>query len=124
VIVCYRVAIESTIQSRRLCADFTRGLVFSKVTQKVISRRYHKFFNIGELPETAEDKIDLSKPHSILIKYGMYYRISNRISILIYTIDGTLVGPCKSNGKVRFATKSGFGKVTGLIYFISVEMLI
>lgn len=45
------------------------GLIYSKVTKKVIARRYHNFFNIGEKPETHESKVDLSKSHVILVKF-------------------------------------------------------
>lgn len=34
----------------------------------MLARRLHKFFNINEMDETAENKIDLSKPHYILEK--------------------------------------------------------
>jgi T4 RnlA family RNA ligase len=51
-----------TYEIRREC----RGLVFDKKTGKIISRRYQKFFNLGEIEETRN--IDLSKPHVILEK--------------------------------------------------------
>lgn len=44
-----------------------RGLTFD-LNGKVISRPYHKFFNLGERPETQPDVIDLSRPHEILEK--------------------------------------------------------
>lgn len=45
-----------------------RGLVFDAGTGQVISRRYHKFFNLGEREETREDKIDWSKKFHVLEK--------------------------------------------------------
>jgi len=90
----------------RLIKREVRGLVFSKSDKKVAARRFHKFFNIGELPETQPEKIDLSRPYYVLTKY-----------------DGKLVSPVKTNGKIRFASKSGFGEVTKNLEerFFSVE---
>jgi RNA ligase len=45
-----------------------RGLIFNAETGEVISRRLHKFFNIGELPETQAEKVDITRPHIILEK--------------------------------------------------------
>ena len=54
--------------ARREC----RGLIFCAETHKVISRRLHKFFNIGELPETQAELIDITRPHIILEKMDGY----------------------------------------------------
>lgn len=43
---------------------------------QVISRRLHKFFNIGELPETEPEKIDINRPHIILEKMDGYVPFS------------------------------------------------
>jgi predicted kinase len=52
-----------------------RGLIVSSVTGKVLSRRFHKFFNIGEVPESSLDNINVE-------------------NCLIYDkIDGSLVSP-------------------------------
>lgn len=78
---------------RREC----RGLVFNKEGY-VIARRYHKFFNAGEKPETALDKIDLSRPHVILEK-----------------LDGSMITPIPiyEQGVVRlwWGTKMGITDV-------------
>jgi len=71
---------------RREC----RGIIFDERTGHVISRRFHKFFNINELDETQEHKIDFSQPHVILEK-----------------MDGCLVAPIIVDGCVRFGTKAG-----------------
>ncbi|KAL6079687.1 hypothetical protein QOT17_000802 [Balamuthia mandrillaris] len=71
---------------RREC----RGLIFSVETGEVIARRLHKFFNVGELEETEADRIDLTRPHVILEK-----------------MDGSLVSPFLTGGRLRFGTKSG-----------------
>eukprot|EP01091_Cochliopodium_minus_P015180 TRINITY_DN5321_c0_g1_i1.p1 TRINITY_DN5321_c0_g1~~TRINITY_DN5321_c0_g1_i1.p1 ORF type:complete len:423 (-),score=140.90 TRINITY_DN5321_c0_g1_i1:31-1299(-) len=75
-----------------------RGIIFFKETGLVAARRFHKFFNIGESDETAEEKIDLSQPHTIVTKY-----------------DGTLVSPVKTKGNVIFASKSGDNNIKKII---------
>ena len=70
---------------RREC----RGLIFDK-NGVLINRRFHKFFNVNERPETALEKIDWSKPHYILEK-----------------LDGSMVSPCKIDGHIRWMTKMG-----------------
>jgi tRNA splicing ligase len=49
---------------RREC----RGLVFDNVTGELLSRPYHKFFNVNEKPETHVNKVNLATPHVILEK--------------------------------------------------------
>lgn len=57
----------------------------------MISRRFHKFFNIGELPECEDDKVRLhEKPYHILEK-----------------MDGSLVAPLLTDGKVKLGSKMG-----------------
>jgi len=75
---------------RREC----RGLVFSQATEKVISRRFHKFFNVNEVEETDQGRIDLTRPHILLKKE-----------------DGCLVAPFLSEGRVRWATKTGITEI-------------
>lgn len=70
---------------RREC----RGLIFD-MSGRLINRRYHKFFNANERPETAVDGIDWSQPHVILEK-----------------LDGSMVSPCYVGGVVRWMTKMG-----------------
>jgi len=80
---------------RREC----RGLAFNLSTGKVIARRYHKFFNVDEMEETHQSKIDLKQNYIVLTKW-----------------DGTLLSPVITpNGDIRFATKSGFGDVSNKI---------
>jgi RNA ligase len=66
-----------------------RGLIFD-LEGNLLSRRYHKFFNLGEHSDVV---IDLSKPHVILEK-----------------LDGSMVSPVAldlSNGIIRFMSKMG-----------------
>ena len=64
-----------------------RGLIFSKETGKVISRRYHKFFNLHERPDI---NIDINKEHIILEK-----------------ADGSMITPLISNNKLIWGSKMG-----------------
>jgi len=74
-VVNYAVAFEGTfsftpkrsqlnMEIRREC----RGLIFDTETGKLISRPYHKFFNVGEKEETQLNKINLHEPHVVLEK--------------------------------------------------------
>lgn len=74
------------LKLRREC----RGLVFSKTTKQVISRRFHKFFNVNEMDETNESVINLNQPY-----------------ILLEKLDGSMIAPFFSNNQIRFGTKSG-----------------
>jgi len=73
-------------QLRREC----RGIIFSLATGKVLSRRFHKFFNVNETEEVEAAKINLDRPFIILEK-----------------LDGSMVCPFYTEGKLRFATKNG-----------------
>jgi RNA ligase len=79
---------------RREC----RGLVFSTVTGQILSRRYHKFFNIGELPETEPHRIDLTRPHVVLEK-----------------MDGMLVAPLMTNNQIKLGSKAGVTDVSSTL---------
>lgn len=74
---------------RREC----RGLIFDK-EGKLISRPFHKFFNVNERPETQSNEIDISAPHTIMEK-----------------VDGSMIRPLVINGAVRLATKMGVTEV-------------
>lgn len=70
---------------RREC----RGLVFDK-NGKLISRPYHKFFNINEREETHHHMVDLSVPHVIMDK-----------------LDGAMVHSCVIDEEIRLLTRNG-----------------
>lgn len=70
---------------RREC----RGIIFHK-DGHVLSRRFQKFFNIGELPETSPDTITIKQPFVLLEK-----------------LDGSMIAPFFVEGKLRYCTKSG-----------------
>jgi len=77
--VMYQVAFEETFadpstaatpeeRERRFLLREARGLKFDWETKKVLSRPYHKFFNIGEKLETQPAVINWSQPHLIMEK--------------------------------------------------------
>jgi len=80
----------NSMQIRREC----RGLIFCSKTKKLLSRPYHKFFNIGERPETQTNKINLYSPHVVLEK-----------------LDGSMIRPIPTEVGFRLATKAGITDV-------------
>lgn len=75
---------------RREC----RGLIFD-ADGKLISRPYHKFFNMNEKPETQESVLDFNRPHRILDK-----------------LDGSMVRPFRLGDQIVFGTKMGVTDVS------------
>jgi RNA ligase len=76
---------------RREC----RGLIFDTLSGRLLSRPYHKFFNVGERPELRMDEVDMSAHHVILEK-----------------LDGSMIRPIavpgdKHTGEFRLGTKAG-----------------
>jgi RNA ligase len=70
---------------RREC----RGLIFYP-DGGIMSRPFHKFFNVGERDETQMHCIDMSQPH-----------------ILYEKMDGSMIRPMMVNGVFRLGTKMG-----------------
>jgi len=70
---------------RREC----RGIMFNH-DGDIISRPFHKFFNIGERPETMPSVISLSRPHRLAVK-----------------LDGSMVRPFPTSSGIRWGTKMG-----------------
>lgn len=70
-----------------------RGLVFSSEGE-LLSRRFHKFFNLGERPETAID-------------------VDAHNFIMLQKLDGSMITPIPLNGgkKIRWGTKMGLTDV-------------
>lgn len=71
---------------RREC----RGIIFCNETGEILSRPYHKFFNVNEKPETQENLLDLSLPH-----------------VVPHKLDGSMIRAFKVKGKVIWGTKMG-----------------
>lgn len=74
---------------RREC----RGLIFDK-EGNIMSRPFHKFFNVNEREETQTHEIDMSQPHVIMEK-----------------MDGSMIRPILVDGYLRLATKMGVTNV-------------
>ena len=99
-VINYAVAFEDTFKwdsedphassIRREC----RGLIFDK-RGKLISRPYHKFFNVGEKEETQLNKINLYEPHVVLEK-----------------LDGSMIRPIPTADGFRLATKAGITDIS------------
>jgi RNA ligase len=66
-----------------------RGLLFAP-TGEVISRPFHKFFNVNQIPETMASAVDLSRPHVVLDK-----------------MDGSMVRTAIIQDSIRLCTKAG-----------------
>jgi RNA ligase len=77
---------EHFMKIRREC----RGLIFETSTGILVSRPYHKFFNVGEKPETQLNKVNLYEPHVVLEK-----------------LDGSMIRPIPTPEGFRLATKAG-----------------
>lgn len=67
-----------------------RGLIFDLATGKVLGRRFHKFFNLGERDETRPERIDLGRPHVMLEK-----------------LDGSMVSPIRVGNRLAWTTMLG-----------------
>lgn len=70
---------------RREC----RGLIFL-ADGRLMSRPFHKFFNVGERAETQPNVLDMSQPHTVFEK-----------------MDGSMIRPIWVGGRLRLATKMG-----------------
>lgn len=70
---------------RREC----RGLIFDAAGM-IMSRPFHKFFNVGEREETLAHNLDLTRDHVIMEK-----------------MDGSMIRPMIVNGELRLGTKMG-----------------
>jgi T4 RnlA family RNA ligase len=60
--------ISEAEKTRRQILRECRGVTFHSETGRVVSRKLHKFHNIGERPETDPANIDWTQPHVILQK--------------------------------------------------------
>jgi RNA ligase len=70
-----------------------RGIIFDR-EGNIMSRPFHKFFNIGEREETQPHILDFSLDHTIMTK-----------------MDGSMLRPIMLDGKIRWGTKMGFSEV-------------
>ena len=97
-IINYAVNFEDTFppvtDERSAILRECRGITFRTSTGLIISRKYHKFFNLGERPETLPNAIDWTIPYREFEK-----------------LDGSMITPLLIKGEVRWATKMGLTDV-------------
>lgn len=97
-IVNYVVNFEDTFppvtDERTAILRECRGITFRTSTGEIISRKYHKFFNLGERPETMPGAIDWS------VDYREFEKL-----------DGSMITPLMIQGSIRWATKMGLTDV-------------
>jgi T4 RnlA family RNA ligase len=72
---------------RREC----RGIVFRENDGKLLVRRFHKFFNLNERPESSIEVINFNRPFMCLEK-----------------VDGSLFSPIEYQGRIKFVSQLGF----------------
>lgn len=72
-------------EMRREC----RGLLFDN-KGLIVSRPFHKFFNVNQLEETQANLIDMSRDHTIMVKE-----------------DGSMVRPFMIDEEIRWGTRKG-----------------
>ncbi len=109
-VINYMVAFEDTFSLIRHRTHYNmwmrrecRGLIFDTATGNLISRPYHKFFNVGEREETNLDKINLTQPHVVLEK-----------------LDGSMIRPIPTPEGFRLGTKAGITDVAmNAEYFVA-----
>jgi RNA ligase len=101
-VINYAVAFEDTfsLDSEKSHYNMTvrrecRGLIFDTETGNIISRPYHKFFNVGEKEETQLNKINLYEPHVVLEK-----------------LDGSMIRPIPTKEGFFLATKAGITDIS------------
>lgn len=76
-----------------------RGITFDAVTGSVIARKFHKFFNLNERPETQQHTIDFTKSHTLLEK-----------------LDGSMITFFKTAaGDFRGCTKMGLTEIASQV---------
>jgi len=109
IVVNYMVAFEDTFPSVKVSGGSAkmrearerehailrecRGLIFNS-DGELISRPYHKFFNIGEKQEVLTKRVNLYEPHVVLEK-----------------LDGSMIRPIPTKEGFRLATKAGITDV-------------
>lgn len=83
--------IDPIERRHRILRRDCRGLIFDR-DGNVLAKRFHKFFNANERPETHYSQINLSKPHIVLDK-----------------LDGSMVTPIfhRNTNSFRLGTKMG-----------------
>lgn len=95
-VINYVVVTADTFNAEKLSPEAyamrkeCRGIIFDTKSGRLIRRPYHKFFNLNEKPETMFSIVNMDEPHTIYDK-----------------LDGSMIAPFISNGKLYFGTKLG-----------------
>lgn len=84
----YYYADWSMFQASPLTREF-RGVIFDKVSGRVVSRPFHKFFNVNENPETQEENLVFN-------------------GYVTEKIDGSMAQITSNNGELIIASRSSF----------------
>lgn len=71
-----------------------RGIAFDTETGQIVSRPFHKFFNVGEREGVTYEDFDLRFPHVIMEK-----------------LDGSMIRPIPTRDGIRWGTKMGITDV-------------
>jgi T4 RnlA family RNA ligase len=99
-VVNYLVNFEDTfppvVDERTAILRECRGITFDTATGKVLSRKYQKFFNLGERAETM--------PENVVFSPNRPYRRFEKL-------DGSMITPLLIKGNVRWCTKMGLTQV-------------
>lgn len=98
IVVNYAVNFEDTFppvtDRRTALLRECRGVTFCMDTGRVLARKYHKFFNVNERPETQIHAVDFTQPHDVLEK-----------------LDGSMLTPFMVKGRIQWGTKMGLTDV-------------
>jgi RNA ligase len=99
IVGCYMISDKDTFSDEY--AREMRGIVFCSKTDSILSRSMHKFFNVGERPETAVDVIDWANIVRVMDK---------RDGSMIQTVDIKASGirPLIHEGCFAFKSKKSF----------------
>jgi len=73
----------------------TRGIAYDPNTGKIVSRPYHKFFNVGEREDTQAEDINLEELHHMLDK-----------------LDGSMIRTLRPVGGLLWGTRAGVTDVS------------
>ena len=74
-----------------------RGIVFNTKTGKLVSRPFHKFFNVGENEHLTYEHLGFQRPHVVMDK-----------------MDGSMLRPIPTDFGLRWGTKAGITEVGNL----------
>lgn len=83
-----------------------RGLKFAP-DGAILARPFHKFFNLGERPETQPELIDVSRPHVVMDK-----------------LDGSMIHPAEVGGEIVLMTRMGVTDVAEKAADIATQAII